>query len=288
MFLKLVVLKHFNVKDFKYISMVIIKIDWHYSNCNEKTLGAWILYNSVHVCFLSAQEITFPKMVANCCRFLCYFCRISRQNQKAMFDHLSYLLENSSVGLGDLLLLLLFICSCVNKKKQCAVYWWDFGNFVKLHLFLQLCPSLLTEKCLHSATQIHLCCFIDNRLPALLILPLLFIPLLSFLPSPASPSMRGSTPLDVAAASVMDNNELALALREPDLEKVRLTFVHTQRGFIWRMQHTKGHLRGPRVAEDSSSDGKTNALSYINPVNELIRTFERLGAANRLFYFLIN
>uniref|UniRef100_A0A8C0C468 Ryanodine receptor 2 n=1 Tax=Buteo japonicus TaxID=224669 RepID=A0A8C0C468_9AVES len=76
-----------------------------------------------------SKEITFPKMVANCCRFLCYFCRISRQNQKAMFDHLSYLLENSSVGLG-------------------------------------------------------------------------------------------STPLDVAAASVMDNNELALALREPDLEKV--------------------------------------------------------------------
>lgn len=41
--------------------------------------------------------------------------------------------------------------------------------------------------------------------------------------SAASPSMRGSTPLDVAAASVMDNNELALALREPDLEKVRQT-----------------------------------------------------------------
>lgn len=47
------------------------------------------------------QEIAFPKMVASCCRFLCYFCRISRQNQKAMFDHLSYLLENSSVGLGE-------------------------------------------------------------------------------------------------------------------------------------------------------------------------------------------
>ncbi|KAH1171424.1 hypothetical protein KIL84_007042, partial [Mauremys mutica] len=82
-----------------------------------------------------SQQIAFPKMVASCCRFLCYFCRISRQNQKAMFEHLSYLLENSSVGL-------------------------------------------------------------------------------------ASPSMRGSTPLDVAAASVMDNNELALALEEPDLEKV--------------------------------------------------------------------
>ncbi|CAL8272401.1 unnamed protein product [Merluccius merluccius] len=81
------------------------------------------------------SQIAFPKMVASCCRFLCYFCRISRQNQKAMFDHLSYLLENSSVGL-------------------------------------------------------------------------------------ASPSMRGSTPLDVAASSVMDNNGLALALEEPDLDKV--------------------------------------------------------------------
>lgn len=49
----------------------------------------------------NSQEIAFPKMVASCCRFLCYFCRISRQNQKAMFDHLSYLLENSSVGLGE-------------------------------------------------------------------------------------------------------------------------------------------------------------------------------------------
>uniref|UniRef100_A0A8C3RI39 Ryanodine receptor 3 n=1 Tax=Cyanoderma ruficeps TaxID=181631 RepID=A0A8C3RI39_9PASS len=78
-----------------------------------------------------SQQIAFPKMVASCCRFLCYFCRISRQNQKAMFEHLSYLLENSSVGLGT-----------------------------------------------------------------------------------------GSTPLDVAAASVMDNNELALALEEPDLDKV--------------------------------------------------------------------
>lgn len=43
--------------------------------------------------------------------------------------------------------------------------------------------------------------------------------------STASPSMRGSTPLDVAAASVMDNNELALALREPDLEKVGSYFI---------------------------------------------------------------
>ena len=38
--------------------------------------------------------------------------------------------------------------------------------------------------------------------------------------------MRGATPLDVAAASVMDNNELALALREPDLEKVSLSLQY--------------------------------------------------------------
>lgn len=38
----------------------------------------------------------------------------------------------------------------------------------------------------------------------------------------ASPAMRGSTPLDVAASSVMDNNGLALALEEPDLDKVEL------------------------------------------------------------------
>lgn len=37
--------------------------------------------------------------------------------------------------------------------------------------------------------------------------------------------MRGATPLDVAAASVMDNNELALALREPDLDKVSSLYV---------------------------------------------------------------
>lgn len=37
--------------------------------------------------------------------------------------------------------------------------------------------------------------------------------------------MRGATPLDVAAASVMDNNELALALKEPDLKKVKKEFV---------------------------------------------------------------
>ncbi|KAH0631540.1 hypothetical protein JD844_005911 [Phrynosoma platyrhinos] len=36
----------------------------------------------------------------------------------------------------------------------------------------------------------------------------------------SSLGMRGSTPLDVAAASVIDNNELALALQEQDLEKV--------------------------------------------------------------------
>ncbi|XP_070180339.1 ryanodine receptor-like isoform X4 [Littorina saxatilis] len=77
------------------------------------------------------------EMVVMCCRFLCYFCRTSRQNQRAMFEHLSYLLDNSSMLL-------------------------------------------------------------------------------------ARPSLRGSCPLDVACSSLMDNNELALALRENHLEKVAI------------------------------------------------------------------
>lgn len=44
--------------------------------------------------------------------------------------------------------------------------------------------------------------------------------------------MRGSTPLDVAAASVMDNYELALALTEPDLEKVRTFGIFIYAFFI--------------------------------------------------------
>lgn len=42
--------------------------------------------------------------------------------------------------------------------------------------------------------------------------------------------MQGSTPLDVAAASVIDNNELALALQEQDLEKV-------WKGEAWPLVH---------------------------------------------------
>lgn len=115
-------------------------------------------------------------MVASCCRFLCYFCRISRHNQRSLFDHLTYLLENSSVGLGDSppKPLLTRVCVCICKVRW-LLHWILIGQAFNnwLHFYLQ-----------------------------------------------ASPSMRGATPLDVAAASVMDNNELALALREPQLEKV--------------------------------------------------------------------
>ncbi|KAI3389454.1 hypothetical protein SNEBB_011471 [Seison nebaliae] len=74
-------------------------------------------------------------LVVVCCKFLCYFCRTSGHNQRGMFEHLAYLLDNS-----DMLL--------------------------------------------------------------------------------ARPSLRGSCPLDVASSSLMDNNELALALSDTHLEKV--------------------------------------------------------------------
>lgn len=83
------------------------------------------------------QKDTSHEMVVACCRFLCYFCRTSRQNQKAMFDHFDFLLENSNILLSR-------------------------------------------------------------------------------------PSLRGSTPLDVAYSSLMENTELALALREHYLEKIAI------------------------------------------------------------------
>ncbi|ODN01392.1 Ryanodine receptor 44F [Orchesella cincta] len=73
------------------------------------------------------EKDTSHEMVVACCRFLCFFCRTSRQNQKAMFEHLGFLLENSNILLSR-------------------------------------------------------------------------------------PSLRGSTPLDVAYSSLMENTELALAL----------------------------------------------------------------------------
>ena len=75
------------------------------------------------------------EMVVMCSRFLCYFCRTSRENQRAMFNHLTFLLENSTMLLSR-------------------------------------------------------------------------------------PSLRGSCPIDVAYSSLMDNNELALSLREYQIEKV--------------------------------------------------------------------
>lgn len=87
-------------------------------------------------------------MVVACSRFLCYFCRTSRLNQKAMFEHLSFLLDNATMLL-------------------------------------------------------------------------------------ARPSLRGSVPLDVAYSSFMDNNELALALKEEELDKVFFFYNY-------KNNHTKG------------------------------------------------
>ncbi|CAH0546152.1 unnamed protein product [Brassicogethes aeneus] len=83
------------------------------------------------------EKDTSHEMVVSCCRFLCYFCRTGRQNQKAMFEHFDFLLDNSNILL-------------------------------------------------------------------------------------ARPSLRGSTPLDVAYSSLMENTELALALREHYLEKIAI------------------------------------------------------------------
>lgn len=74
-------------------------------------------------------------MVASCCRFLCYFCRISRQNQKAMFDHLSYLLENSSVGLGK-----------YRKLQLNSLFFFNLLTVALQHFLLQLVNITLREE----------------------------------------------------------------------------------------------------------------------------------------------
>lgn len=96
--------------------------------------------SAVNVMPNAAQQEEAPKeenaeLVVVCCKFLSYFSRTSRHNQRAMFEHLSYLLDNSSMLLSR-------------------------------------------------------------------------------------PSLRGSCPLDVACSSLMDNNDLSLALRESHLEKI--------------------------------------------------------------------
>merc|ERR1711893_328232 len=48
---------------------------------------------------VSSSQVRFHRIVNVCSRFLGYFCRISRVNQKAMFEHLSFLLDHSTFGL---------------------------------------------------------------------------------------------------------------------------------------------------------------------------------------------
>lgn len=57
----------------------------------------------------------------------------------------------------------------------------------------------------------------------------------------ARPSLRGSVPLDVAYSSFMDNNELALALKEEELDKVTIYLsrcgLQVAKAFtLWRLQ----------------------------------------------------
>lgn len=54
--------------------------------------------------------------------------------------------------------------------------------------------------------------------------------------------MRGSTPLDVAAASCIDNNELALALQEQDLEMVCMNHTYIYSVYIKKTPKVNSEL----------------------------------------------
>lgn len=131
-------------------------------------------------------------MVVMCCRFLCYFCRTSGQNQRAMFEHLSYLLDNSSMLLGRFEVRFIEIMRLVSYKRHI----WYIRHFL-LDFFYLWYDSIVWES-------------INDH-------DILIFSILT-----ARPSLRGSCPLDVAYSSLMDNNELALALRESHLEKIAM------------------------------------------------------------------
>lgn len=76
--------------------------------------------------------------------------------------------------------------------------------------------------------------------------------------------MRGSTPLDVAAASVMDNYELALALTEPDLEKVRTTGVFCLSLIAWKYFVKRKHVQHDKVLTSSSWHELKTANALLN------------------------
>ena len=57
----------------------------------------YIPYICIYVCTL--QE-GLPAPVEWCCKFLCSFARVSAENQRVLFDHISYLLEYSERNSG--------------------------------------------------------------------------------------------------------------------------------------------------------------------------------------------
>ena len=119
-------------------------------------------------------------MVTACCRFLCYFCRTSRANQKAMFEHLGYLLDNSAMLLSQ---------PSLRGSGRRRDVW------------------VRASACVFSLVLAHCACLLAYRGPCMIFF--LFFP-------------TRSAPLDVAYSSLMDNNMLALALRESHLEKVTI------------------------------------------------------------------
>ena len=62
-----------------------------------------------------------PMPVENCCKFLCKFAKINQENQRALFKHISYLLEHAEKHPGKYLGMIAckfyllsnyFVCEC--------------------------------------------------------------------------------------------------------------------------------------------------------------------------------
>ena len=67
-----------------------------------------------------------------CCKFLCSFARVSSDNQKALFDHISYLLEHSEKNPG------IYILHSIHVAASCSL---KYTPHCMVHVVAQIIPA---------------------------------------------------------------------------------------------------------------------------------------------------
>ena len=169
---------------------------------------------------LSMLKEGLPPPVEACCKFLCKFARISHSNQLALFDHIGFLLEHLekypgvlssstlalSPGHSQILFRSCFLHSCKIKSATSTLHCTHSAMTQPYPTFSCHCSKL----CSNAPKGLMTC--------------------------------QGYTPLDVATATIKDNQELVLALEPSHLESVVSLLVATTTA-----SHSESRERGGDV-----------------------------------------